>query len=64
MALLGRLRREGVTLLATMHDLHHIPGNFSRVLLLETGGRLESAAPEALLDTARVEALFAIGIAP
>ena len=61
MALLGRLRREDVTLLATMHDLHHIPGNFSRVLLLEAGGRIESAQPDVLLDTARVEALFAMG---
>ena len=60
MGLLGLLQGEGVTLLATMHDLHHIPGNFARVLLLSPGGRLESGSPDVLQDAARVEALFAI----
>jgi iron complex transport system ATP-binding protein len=48
--LLHHLRGEGLAILASMHDLHLIEGNFSGVLLLSPDARLRSGSVQAVLD--------------
>ena len=43
--LLRFLRDEGITILASMHDLHLVPDNFDAVLLLAPGEPLRSGTP-------------------
>lgn len=47
--LLQALHDEGVTVLASIHDLHLIPHNFATVHLLEPGKPLITGVPEAIL---------------
>jgi ABC-type cobalamin/Fe3+-siderophores transport system ATPase subunit len=47
--LLHFLRGEGITIFASMHDLHLIHGNFSRVHLLDTNLTLTSGTPHDIL---------------
>ncbi len=56
--LLQTLHEEGVTLLASMHDLHLVEGNFARVHLLAPGEPLVSGPPEHILTPARLAAAF------
>ncbi len=58
MELLDALRAEGITIFASMHDLHLVPGNFSTVYLLHTGGELSSGPPEAVLTPANLVRAF------
>ncbi len=56
--LLASLRTEGVTLFASMHDLHLVPGNFTQVHLLAPGEPLVSGTPEAILTPTRLAEAF------
>jgi iron complex transport system ATP-binding protein len=47
--LLDYLRKQGITILASMHDLHLIPQNFSAVHLLKTNHSLSIGAPQQIL---------------
>ena len=47
--LLHFLRDEGITILASIHDLHLVDKNFSTVLLLSPGQPLASGSPEQML---------------
>ncbi len=58
MELLERLRAEGITIFASMHDLHLVPGNFSTVHLLHTGGELLSGSPDEVLTPAHLVRAF------
>jgi iron complex transport system ATP-binding protein len=56
--LLHFLRDEGITILASMHDLHLVDKNFSTVLLLSPGQPLVSGSPEAMLKPSVLEHAF------
>ena len=56
--LLASLRAEGLTLLASMHDLHLVHGNFTQVHLLAPGEPLVSGPPEAILTPIRLSQAF------
>ena len=56
--LLSSLRREGITILAAMHDLQLIRGTFSYVLLLTPEQTLLSGRPEDMLQAAILERAF------
>ncbi len=56
--LLRSLRQSGLTVLASMHDLHLIDDNFSTVLLLRGQGTLLSGPPSSILDQPLLEAAF------
>ncbi len=56
--LLASLRAEGVTLFASMHDLHLVQGNFTEVHLLAPGEPLLSGPPEAILTPALLSEAF------
>ncbi len=56
--LLHFLRDEGITILASMHDLHLVDKNFSRVLLLSPGQPLASGSPEQMLKPSVLERAF------
>jgi ABC-type cobalamin/Fe3+-siderophores transport system ATPase subunit len=56
--LLHHLRAEGITVLASIHDLHLVRGNFDRVLLLSPGEPLRSGSPEEMLQPALLERAF------
>lgn len=56
--LLASLRAEAVTLLASMHDLHLVPGNFAEVHLLAPGEPLVSGPPETILTPTRLAHAF------
>jgi iron complex transport system ATP-binding protein len=56
--LLHSLRDEGITILASMHDLHLVDKNFSRVLLLSPGEPLASGSPEEMLEPSVLERAF------
>jgi iron complex transport system ATP-binding protein len=58
MDLLHFLRDEGITILASMHDLHMVDKNFSRVLLLSPGEPLASGTPEEMLEPSLLERAF------
>ena len=56
--LLHYLRAEGITILASMHDLHLVDKNFSTVLLLSPGQPLASGSPEQMLKPSVLEKAF------
>ncbi len=56
--LLHFLRDEGITILASMHDLHLVDKNFSTVLLLSPGQALASGSPEQMLKPSILEHAF------
>jgi iron complex transport system ATP-binding protein len=56
--LLHYLRAEGITILASMHDLHLVDKNFSTVLLLSPGQPLASGSPEQMLKPSVLERAF------
>ena len=56
--LLHFLRDEGITILASMHDLHLVDKNFSTVLLLSPGQPLVSGSPEQILKPSILEHAF------
>jgi iron complex transport system ATP-binding protein len=56
--LLHLLRAEGIAVLASIHDLHLVRGNFDRVLLLSPGEPLRSGSPEKMLEPALLERAF------
>lgn len=56
--LLHTLRGQGITILASIHDLHLVRGNFSRVLLLGPENRLIEGTPEDVMTPERLEWAF------
>ena len=56
--LLHFLRDEGITILASMHDLHLVDKNFSTVLLLSPEQPLASGSPEQILKPSILEHAF------
>jgi iron complex transport system ATP-binding protein len=56
--LLHFLRDEGITILASMHDLHLVDKNFSTVLLLSPFQPLVSGSPEQILKPSILERAF------
>jgi iron complex transport system ATP-binding protein len=56
--LLHLLRAEGITILASIHDLHLVDKNFSTVLLLTPGKPLASGTPEQMLQPSLLERAF------
>jgi len=56
--LLHFLQAEGITILASMHDLHLVDKNFSTVLLLSPGEPLASGTPEEMLRPSILEHAF------
>jgi iron complex transport system ATP-binding protein len=56
--LLHFLRDQGITILASMHDLHLVDKNFSTVLLLSPGQPLASGSPEQMLKPSILEHAF------
>jgi iron complex transport system ATP-binding protein len=58
MDLLHFLQTEGITILASMHDLHLVDKNFSTVLLLSPGQPLVSGTPEQILKPSVLERAF------
>ena len=56
--LLSSLRREGITILAAMHDLQLIQGTFSYVLLLTPEQTLISGRPHDVLQAEILERVF------
>lgn len=56
--LLQALHHEGVTVLASIHDLHLIPHNFSTVHLLEPGKPLITGGPEDILTPRHLTRAF------
>lgn len=56
--LMHSLCRQGVTILASIHDIHLVPGNFTDVHLIEPGQRLTSGSPEQVLTTTRLARAF------
>jgi iron complex transport system ATP-binding protein len=56
--LLHSLQAEGITILASIHDLHLVDKNFSDVLLLSKGQPLISGRPEEVLRPALLERAF------
>jgi iron complex transport system ATP-binding protein len=56
--LLHFLQKEGITILASMHDLHLVDKNFSTVLLLSPGQPLASGSPQQMLKPSILERAF------
>jgi iron complex transport system ATP-binding protein len=56
--LLHFLQKEGITILASMHDLHLVDKNFSTVLLLTPGQPLASGSPQQMLKPSILEHAF------
>jgi ABC-type cobalamin/Fe3+-siderophores transport system ATPase subunit len=56
--LLHFLRDEGITILASIHDLHLVDKNFTTVLLLSPGQPLVSGTPEQMLRPSILERAF------
>lgn len=56
--LLHRLRGEGMTILASIHDLHLIPGNFSALHLIEPDGSVVSGTVEEILTPENLARAF------
>ena len=57
--LLHHLRSEGIAILASIHDLHHVEGNFSTVLLLSPNAPLRSGSVHDMLHPRLLEEAFA-----
>jgi iron complex transport system ATP-binding protein len=58
LALVASLRKEGITILAAMHDLQLIAETFSSVLLLTPEQSLLHGTPHDILQPARLEKAF------
>ena len=58
MDLLHRLRNEDLTILASIHDLHLVQGNFSEVHLLGPEGSFTRGSPETILTTENLTKAF------
>ncbi len=56
--LLRRLRKQGLTILAAMHDLHLIAANFSALILLRREAPPIYGPPSAILEQSLIEAAF------
>ena len=56
--LLHHLRDQGITILASIHDLHLVPANFSAVHLLTPEGCLLTGTPDQILTPARLARAF------
>jgi iron complex transport system ATP-binding protein len=56
--LLHHLRGQGLTIFASIHDLHLVHGNFSTVHLLDPAGGLLSGTPNAVLTPANLTRAF------
>jgi iron complex transport system ATP-binding protein len=56
--LLHFLRAEGITIFASIHDLHLVEGNFSTVFLLSPDSPLISGTPEEVLKPSLLEKAF------
>lgn len=56
--MLHDLREQGLTIFASIHDLHLVHGNFSTVHLLDPGGSLASGPPSAILTPANLSRAF------
>lgn len=56
--LLRQLREAGLTILASIHDLHLIAGNFSAVILLRSSGGLLYGAPDRVLAPSLIQNAF------
>jgi ABC-type cobalamin/Fe3+-siderophores transport system ATPase subunit len=56
--LLHFLQAEGITIFASIHDLHLVEGNFSTVLLLSPDSPLLSGSPEEVLKPSLLEKAF------
>lgn len=56
--LLHFLRAEGITILASIHDLHLVAGNFDTVLLLSPAEMLRSGTPAEMLQPELLERAF------
>jgi iron complex transport system ATP-binding protein len=56
--LIGSLRREGIAILASMHDLALIEGAFSSVWLLNPGESMRQGSPEEMLQPEVLETAF------
>ena len=55
MSLLGGLRGDGMTILASLHDLHLVRGNFERVVLLGPGREMMEGSMEDVMTGERLE---------
>lgn len=58
LATLRALRADGLTVLASIHELHLVPANFSSVLLLEPGATLLRGSPAEILQLERLRSAF------
>lgn len=56
--LLHLLRSEGITILASIHDLHLVRGNFSRVVLLGPESRVIEGTADEVMTSERLEWAF------
>ena len=56
--LLHHLHDEGITIFASMHDLHLVHGNFSRIHLLNASHELSSGTPQEMLTPERLSHAF------
>lgn len=56
--LLHRLRGEGLAVVASIHDLHLIPENFSEVHLIGPGGSFVSGTPNDILTAKNLQKAF------
>ena len=57
-ALIRRLSREGIAIVASMHDLSLIEGTFSRVWLLASGQAMQEGEPREMLQPQLLEQVF------
>lgn len=60
--LLGDLRESGLTIVAAIHELHLIPGNFSAVILLRAGETPVMGTPDEMISPELIASTF--GCAP
>ncbi|MGO4209544.1 ABC transporter ATP-binding protein [Terriglobus sp. 2YAB30_2] len=58
MELLHRLRGKGLAVVASIHDLHLVPGNFSEVHLLGPGSSFISGTPSDILTAQNLQKAF------
>jgi iron complex transport system ATP-binding protein len=56
--LLHHLQAQGITIFASIHDLHLVPRNFSTVHLLHADQSLQSGTPEQVLSAANLTKAF------
>ena len=62
--LIGSLRREGIAILASMHDLALIEGVFSSVWLLSPDGAMRQGPPEQVLQPEILQARLQLSASP